>query len=108
MKNKILILFLIVFLGACARVDPFILTKRLNPNYEEIKIFWNDSITEVTFNHQIIKKQGAYYLLPKKYKLSWKYKIIKENETVYKWKSTEIDLENVKEIHFEKEKVIKK
>lgn len=108
MKNKILIIFIVIFFTACARIDPFVLTKRLNPNYEQVKIFWSDAITEVTFNNQIIKTQGAYYLLPKKYKLTWKYQIIKENETVYKWKSAEIDLENVKEIHFEKEKIIKK
>lgn len=108
MKNKVLILVVIIFLTACSRVDPFILTKKLNPNYEEIKIFWSDDISEVTFNEQIIKKQGVYYLLPKEYNLTWKYKIIKKNEPVYKWKSEKIDLHNTKEIHFEKEQVIKK
>ena len=108
MKYKILLLLTLIFLAACSRFDPFVLTKRLNPNYEEIKIFWTDDISEVTFNEQIIKRQGVYYLLPKKYKLTWKYEVIKEHETVYKWKSAEIDLLDTKEIHFEKGKVIQK
>jgi len=108
MKYKVFIFFSIIFFTACSKVDPFILTKKLNPNYEEIKIYWTDDISEVTFNEQIIKKQGVYYLLPKKYDLTWKYEFIKGNETVYKWKSAEINLLNTKEIHFEKGLVIKK
>lgn len=108
MKNKIFILVFALFLVACARVDPFLLTKKLNPNYEEIKIFWSDSIKEVAFNDQVIKKQGPYYLIPKKYKLTWKYKVIEDHETVYKWKSSTIDITDAKEVHFEKGKVLKK
>lgn len=108
MKYNFFILFFALILISCAKVDPFVLTKRLNPNYQEIKIFWSDSITEVAFNDQIIKKQGVYYLLPKEYKLTWKYQIIKENEVIHKWSSSNINLENTKEIHFEKEQVIKK
>ena len=111
MKNKILCSMFFILFCSCSKistVDPFILTQKLNPHFDEIKIFWTDDISEVTFNNKIIKTQGVYYLAPKEYNLTWKYKIIKDNETVYKWKSSKLDTLNTKEIYFEKEQVFKK
>jgi len=108
MLKKISFCIFLTSLISCTQIDPFVFTKRLSPLHNQIKIFWSEDITEVTLNDYVIKKQGVYYLMPKKYNLSWKYKIIKENETVFKWKSSKIDLANTKEIYFEKGLVTKK
>ena len=108
MFKKFSFFIVLVFSLSCSRVDPFIFTKNLNPLHNEIKIFWTKDITEVSFNSKVIKKQGVYYLTPKQYNLSWKYKIIKNHKIAYKWKSSKIDLSNTKELYFEKDIVIKK
>lgn len=106
MKKITLIAILILLFISCSKVDSFILTQKLGPQYQKIKIIWTDNIKELSFNNQVVIDQGVYYLLPKKYRISWKYKFRKNSKKFYKWKVIDMDLTNVKELNFKNGEII--